>query len=318
MGTRACRRLVLPLFLAAAAAASAVPPAVQGLRAKRASVVVTAAPGAPEQLKLSLAGAPATSMVVSWISKDAVPTDGSCFDRPLQVWSPDGDQSGTGPGSGSSPPTPFPFPLKTGCALAGSEVRYGQAPGALSSSQINASLLFADHDVDANDNPTNVSTPRTVHVVVLSGLQPATRYHYQVRSAGGPWSAIFPFRTMAVKADTLSLLITADVGASGLPPSAVKDAMQGRFDMHLHAGDIAYDMPVNHGATGDLFSNQLSNISRSIPFQAWPGNHETDDNHCDFLNYRARFFNQNLTADTATNARGPATRAVRQLALLLI
>ena len=26
--------------------------------------------------------------------------------------------------------------------------------------------------------------------------------------------------------------------------------------------------------------------------------------HCDFLNYRARFFNQNLTADTATNARG--------------
>ena len=34
--------------------------------------------------------------------------------------------------------------------------------------------------------------------------------------------------------------------------------MQGRFDMHLHAGDIAYDMPLDHGATGDLFSNQVS------------------------------------------------------------
>ena len=49
----------------------------------------------------------------------------------------------------------------------------------------------------------------------------------------------------------------------------------------------------------------------SIPFQAWPGNHETDDNHCDFLNYRARFYNQNLTADTATNARGVRSRNSR-------
>jgi hypothetical protein len=85
-------------------------------------------------------------------------------------------------------------------------------------------------------------------------------------------------------------VITADVGAGGIPPSAIVDAAKGRFHMHLHAGDIAYDMPVDHGATGDAWSNELQNISRTIPFQAWPGNHETDDNHCDFLNYRARFF----------------------------
>lgn len=269
--------------------------------------VSIAAPGAPEQLKLSVAGSPATSIVVSWISKDNVATDGSCFDRPAQVWAPAGDCPNGGC-SGSSPPTPFPYPLKPGCALAGSEVWYShdRTAAVLGGwlSETNASLLFADHDVDANDNPTNFSTPRTVHVVVLSGLKPATRYSYQVRSAAGAWSNVSSFRTMPAKSDTMSLLITADVGASGLPPSAVKDAMNGRFDMHLHAGDIAYDMPVDHGATGDLFSNQLSNISRSIPFQTWPGNHETDDNHCDFLNYRARFFNQNLTADVATNARG--------------
>ena len=34
-----------------------------------AAAIVVAAPGAPEQLKLSVAGNPATSMVVSWISK---------------------------------------------------------------------------------------------------------------------------------------------------------------------------------------------------------------------------------------------------------
>ena len=185
-----------------------------------------------------------------WISKDAVPTDGSCFDRPTQVWSADGSCA-SGGCSGSSPPTPFPYPLKPGCELAGSEVRYGLTGAPLLSSQSNASLLFADHDVDASDKPTNVSTPRTVHLVALSGLWPGTRYSYKVRSAGGAWSAVWSFRTLPAESETLSLLITADVGASGLPPSAVTDAMAGRFDMHLHAGDIAYDMPVDRKNTLD-------------------------------------------------------------------
>ena len=310
----------LPLVALALGAALVLPPAAHSLnrRQQRTSgpasaggahrAPTVAAPGAPEQLKLSLAGGPDT-MVVSWISKDAVPTDGSCFDRPAQVWSSDGSCADGGC-SGSSPPTPFPYPLKSACALAGSEVSYalanasGGAATAASQLQTNSSLLFADHDVDANDKPTNVSTPRTVHVVVLRDLQPGASYSYKVRSAGGTWSPTYSFHTLPARSESLSLLITADVGLGGIPSSAIADAATGRFDMHLHVGDIAYDMPVNHGATGDGWSNEESNISRSIPFQAWPGNHETDDNHCDFLNYRARFYNQNLTADTATNARG--------------
>ena len=97
------------------------------------------------------------------------------------------------------------------------------------------------------------------------------------------------------------------MGAGGLPPSALADAARGRFDLHLHAGDIAYDMPVDHGATGDAWSQQLESIAASIPFQAWPGNHETDDNHCDFLSYRARFFNQNLTGE-ASRVRSGSSR----------
>ena len=116
---------------------------------------------------------------------------------------------------------------------------------------------------------------------------------------GGEWSPLRTFSTLPAKAESLSLLITADVGAGGLPPSAVDDAKRGRFDMHLHVGDMAYDFPLDHGAVGDTWAREQSEIASRIPFQAWPGNHETDDNHCDFLNYRARFYNQNLTADAS-------------------
>ena len=116
-------------------------------------------------------------MVVSWISMDPVPRDGSCFDPPVQVWAPGGF-------TGSSPPVPFPYPVKPGCQLADSEVSYAPAAGGANASSLvrNASLLFADHDVDSADSPTNTSTPRVVHVVRLSGLRAGTKYEYRVRS----------------------------------------------------------------------------------------------------------------------------------------
>jgi hypothetical protein len=402
--------LALQLAVAVVAAAGAAParrrsaPSDEVVTVAQENPAIRPAPGAPEQLKLSYAGDPSSSIVVSWISKDGVPTDGSCFDRPTQVWSPAGDpvrqpEAAAGASSalpwvvttgikwcsggadwtkfgpdpfgagidggcprvplshsgaegvagcerlcetddkclgftwypkgeagrnmteccfrtgstaqkpscggdpsckatacyekkaspppppspvprytGSSPPTEFPYPLKPGCSLAPSEVAYGLAAiggdgdgaaagAALLVTATNASLLFADHDVDAADLPTNVSTPRAVHVVRLAGLQPASRYQYKVRSAGGAWSPAYTFTTRPVKTESLSLLITADVGLGGIPSSAIADAATGRFDMHLHVGDIAYDMPVDHGAVGDGWSNEESNISRSIPFQ---------------------------------------------------
>ena len=109
-------------------------------------------------------------MVVSWISMDKIPTNGSCFAPPKQAITP-------GNFSGSSPPTPFPYPLKPGCLLAGSEVRFAAAAETTGTMRTatNGTLLFADHDVDADDSPTTVSTPRAVHVVRLDGLDPATR-----------------------------------------------------------------------------------------------------------------------------------------------
>eukprot|EP01047_Picozoa_sp_COSAG01_P013604 COSAG01_NODE_645_length_14553_cov_32.925227_1_plen_621_part_00 len=264
------------------------------------------APGAPEQIKLSLT-ASAGEVVVSWISKDAVPQDGSCFTRPQEVWE-DGQ-------TGSSPPVPFPYPIKPGCSLADGVVEFvlgvpppessgdgddgdGGVVWVGSRNARNASLLFADHDVDGNDKPTNVSTPRVVHIVRLSRLLPAQHYHYRVRSIGGNWSATFSFRTLPVRAESLSLLITADVGEGGIPPAAISEAQKGMYDLYLHAGDIAYDLEMDHGSFGDKWANEVQAITSRTLFQAWPGNHETDDNHCDFLHYRARFSNQNLTSSS--------------------
>jgi len=76
----------------------------------------TIAPGAPEQIKLSLGGP--GEMVVSWVSMDVIPTDGTCFKPNL----PQLDSSSAGIAG-----APFPYPMVSGidnpaCRLAESEV----------------------------------------------------------------------------------------------------------------------------------------------------------------------------------------------------
>jgi len=69
-------------------------------------------PGAPEQVKLSL-GLP-DEMVVSWISHDAIPMDGTCFVPNLPRL--DSSDASLGPGS------PFPYAMHQECEIAHSEV----------------------------------------------------------------------------------------------------------------------------------------------------------------------------------------------------
>ena len=151
--------------------------------------------------------------------------------------------------------------------------------------------------MDDGDHVANISTPRVVHIARMGGLLPDREYAYQVRSVGGLWSNVFQFRTFPASSvnRTTTLLITADVGWGSIPKPAILETQEGMYDMHIHAGDMAYDMTMNHSQYGDAFFNALSPISSKIPFQAAAGNHETDDHFCDFLSYRARLFNQNLT-----------------------
>lgn len=66
------------------------------------------------------------------------------------------------------------------------------------------------------------------------------------------------------------------------------------FDVVLHVGDMAYDLPDDSGRTGDEFLSDLEPIASYIPYMTCPGNHERDcppshDEKCSkppYTNYR--------------------------------
>jgi len=56
----------------------------------------------------------------------------------------------------------------------------------------------------------------------------------------------------------------------------INDTNNGRFDMILHVGDIAYNMQDDNGRVGDNFLNMVQPISATIPYHYCVGNHEQD------------------------------------------
>ena len=124
----------------------------------------------------------------------------------------------------------------------------------------------------AADTVAGTSTPRVIHTVVLDGLEADTEYKYRVRSVDGNWSDMSKFTTFPTQVTSTSLLITADVGTGDIPKPAIAEAVAGVYSMHLHAGDMAYDMQLDHSTTGDAFFRELQPIASRIPFQAVPGN----------------------------------------------
>ena len=142
-----------------------------------------------------------------------------------------------------------------------------------------------------------------IHTVVLDGLKADTQYSYRVRSIGGYWSQVFEFKTFPAESHARSaqLLITADVGTTSIPKAAIAEAVAGKYAMHLHAGDMAYDMSLNHGTRGDGFFRELQPIASRIPFQAVPGNHECDGESETFM-HRTNGLNSSLQITFATSS----------------
>lgn len=156
--------------------------------------------------------------------------------------------------------------------------------------------LFVSHDsadamhVTGKRDPT----PRWIHLVQLSVLQRDTVYTYRVGSPG-KWSQTFDFHTP--KLDEINLIVVGDVPEDKVPPHPTQMVQSGAANLYLHVGDIAYDLESDHGWRGDSYLSQMQSVSAHVPFHAWAGNHETGPT-CDYLAYRARFFNQNFTSDS--------------------
>ena len=70
----------------------------------------------------------------------------------------------------------------------------------------------------------------------------------------------------------------------------IKTIKQEDYDLFIHVGDFAYEIESREGATGDEFFQEMSTITKSIPYIITPGNHENFDKGR-LMNYRFRMPN---------------------------
>lgn len=140
-----------------------------------------------------------------------------------------------------------------------------------------------------NSKPFNPGN-RTIynHHVIINNLEYNTTYEYYV----GSTSFMSDVLTVRVPHNTnnkkISFVVYADYGfVNSVSTEAIKNViLDGRVDMVLHAGDMAYDLNTNNGTRGDEFMRMIQPFSSAIPYQVCPGNHEYFNN---FEHYKARF-----------------------------
>jgi acid phosphatase type 7 len=148
-----------------------------------------------------------------------------------------------------------------------SRVWYGAVPGGLSQSAYDAAST-------------------TEHKVVLSGLQPNTRYYYRIESANTPLAgddAGHYFQTAPVPGSTQAIRawVIGDFGKASQGQADVRDsylAFEGgqHTDIWLWLGDNAYDSGTDQEFTDKVFHPTAGypSIFPRLPFLPTPGNHD--------------------------------------------
>ncbi|RMX42635.1 hypothetical protein pdam_00010287 [Pocillopora damicornis] len=158
-------------------------------------------------------------------------------------------------------------------------VAYGTSPDKLTRKETGTSFMFGTHGHYFR-----------IHNVKLTGLEPNTRYYYQVGVPDNGTSEVMSFFT---KEGNPVFAIYGDMGYTNAVSlnRLIKEASDGDFDAVIHAGDLAYDMYEKYGTTGDEFMNSIQPIATKVPYMALPGNHEQMYNFTHFVH---RFSNMEL------------------------
>ena len=115
------------------------------------------------------------------------------------------------------------------------------------------------------------------HQTEVTGLQPATEYHYRVGD-GATWSDWFSFTTASSQPEPFSFTFFGDIqeGLNDIWPAILRQAQatapQSAFN--LFVGDLVDNSPDDH--QWQAFFNAIPDAFTRQPMAATPGNHEYD------------------------------------------
>ena len=177
----------------------------------------------------------------------------------------------------------------TGSA-ASSTVKLGTSSGTYDATLTGQVVTFVD--------PNSMHLIRYIHNVLLTDLKASTTYYYVVGSSeeGGVFSQEFNTTTVAQGNQVNRMAVYGDLGLVNSQSMAGVSAevAAGTVQAVLHIGDFAYNMDELQGLTGDLFLQDLQNITSAVPLMGCAGNHEAAFN---FSHYTNKFSAWNYVND---------------------
>ena len=127
-----------------------------------------------------------------------------------------------------------------------------------------------------------------VHTAVMTGLQPGTKYYYQVgdpeaqnlwRKCSWSYPPLFftqPLSGAAATAATVNVAFVGDMGATDASDATILRLGElrtaGKLDAVAHIGDISYADGVQRLQAA--FLRKIESVSAYVPYMTAPGNHE--------------------------------------------
>ena len=156
------------------------------------------------------------------------------------------------------------------------------------------------------------------HVATLTGLKTNTMYSYKVGTTGD-YSEVFTVMNRRLRdgtTDPYRHIILGDLGAAcafsvctacqqhsntcnattcSQNTTVGMVAETASADMFLHVGDFAYDLGTDNGTIGDIFMNNVEQISANNVYMVSHGNHE--DSAINLAHYVERYRNMPVNAE---------------------
>lgn len=131
-------------------------------------------------------------------------------------------------------------------------------------------------------DPNTQHLIRYIHNALLTDLPASRKVYYAV---GDPNLNVWSDELVMLSGGNGSTIQTIGIfGDMGVVNSQSMQLLSdevatGEISMVLHLGDYAYNMDELQGMTGDVFLEEMQNITSAVPYMGAPGNHEQASVH---------------------------------------